>query len=144
MKRFVLLTAVLLSIVLSSNAQYALMTKGERNPFDSAVAIRIDVYRTETLKMELADELIDNLNLQVRDYDKMVSSLSHRISLSDSILLVKDEIIRNKQLTINALLEKVEYKPTKNWWEKNSKPILFISGLSVGITGAILVVGALK
>lgn len=56
-----LITALLLLIVQISDAQYSLMTKGQLCPFDSAVAIRLDIYRLETRKLNLGDTLINNL-----------------------------------------------------------------------------------
>lgn len=144
MNKFVITIVILLLNVLSSNAQYALMTLGERNPFDSAVAIRLDTYRLETRKLELADELIGNLTRQVAQNEDMILSLNTQLIISNNMLQVKEDIIQSKQLTIDNLLKKIEYKPDESWWDKNHKPVIFVGGVSVGIGGVLLILNSIK
>lgn len=55
----ILLTAVcLFGPVFNAQAQYTKLVKGEPSPYDTAVAVRVDVYRLETQKMVAADKVI--------------------------------------------------------------------------------------
>jgi hypothetical protein len=139
MKKFVLITAILLSTGLSSKAQYSLMTRGERCPFDSAVAIRLDVYRLEGRKMKLADTLITNLSYRAGIAEEMTVSLNRQLAYATGLLQVKEDVIFTKEATIRELLKQMSYVPERSWWEKNNKPVLFIGGVAVGIGGAVLV-----
>ncbi len=56
---------------LTTNGQYKLLKHNEPNPFDSAVAIRIDRYRLETRKLNLCDQLIDSLTNEIRAHMKV-------------------------------------------------------------------------
>jgi len=42
---------------------YTLLTRGQPSPYDTAVAIQVKTYRTETLKMEQADKVINDLQI---------------------------------------------------------------------------------
>lgn len=144
MRKYITIIAVLLLTALNSNAQYSLMTRGERCPFDSAVAIRLDVYRLESLKMKLADRLIFNLSYQMKSLEAMNINLHSQLSLSDQKFRLKEEEVNVKQQTINELLKQMAYKPEKSWWEKNQKPVLFIGGVAVGIGGVVLIMNLIN
>lgn len=144
MKKYVLIIATLLLIALNSNAQYSLMSKGERCPFDTAVAIHIDTYRLESRKMKLADTMIVNLSDQVASLEGITGNLHLQLSFAADKIQLKEKEIRVKQETIDALLRQMEYQPQPSWWERNHKPVLFIGGVGVGIGGSILLINLLK
>lgn len=56
----------------SCNAQYQKLLRGQPSPFDTAVAVRIDRYRVEGLKIKLADHLIDSLLLEIKGLHREV------------------------------------------------------------------------
>lgn len=144
MKKFVIIIVILLLNVLTISAQYSLMTRGELCPFDTAVAIHIDTYRLETQKMKLADTLITNLSYQVNLLEGQNVVCNNQLSLNKNLIFLKDQEIVSKQQTINSLLNQLEYKPEKTWWDRNHKPVLFIGGVGVGIGGTVLLINALK
>lgn len=131
MKKLMLITAILLSIALSSKAQYSLMLKGERNPFDTAVAIHIDTYRLESKKFSLADTLIKSLKEQLVLSKEIEEQQGIRINNLLSIQAIMKEQLDEKNLTINRLTEM--YKPKEEtWWKRNQHTIYFIGGLLTG------------
>src|SRR5688500_14284283 len=75
LKKVFAISTFLIALAIEAQGQYRLVTRGEPSPFDSAVLIRIDRYRAESLKFELADKLIDSLNFELR---LMTTSLSRR------------------------------------------------------------------
>ena len=75
--------------VSAQESPYTLMVKGERNPYDSAVAIELPTYRFETAKLQLGDELIDSLIVEV-------DSLRAERLITDKVIELQ-EVAINKQ-----------------------------------------------
>lgn len=138
MKGYIVIIVILLLSARNINAQYSLMTHGERCPFDTSVAIQIDTYRLESLKMKLADSLINSLTYQVQLSDSISYTLQKQLALSAIKGRIKEEELNTKQETIDKLLKQLEYKPEPTWWDKYHKPAIFVGGVVVGIGGSIL------
>ncbi len=127
-----LITALLLLIVQISDAQYSLMTKGQLCPFDSAVAVRLDVYRLETRKLNLGDTIINNLKQQLALNTKTIQELDTQIYLRNEMLLIKDKQISDKDRTIELLSTNFYIKPKDTWFKRNERIIYFIGGIITG------------
>lgn len=127
-----LITALLLLIVQISDAQYSLMTKGQLCPFDSAVAVRLDVYRLETKKLNLGDTIINNLKQQLALNTKTIQELNTQIYLRNEMLLIKDKQISDKDRTIELLSTNFYIKPKDTWFKRNERIIYFIGGIITG------------
>ena len=127
-----LITALLLLIVQISDAQYSLMTKGQLCPFDSAVAVRLDVYRLETRKLNLGDTIINNLKQQLALNTKTIQELDTQIYLRNEMLLIKDKQISDKDRTIELLSTNFYIKPEDTWFKRNERIIYFIGGIITG------------
>ncbi len=127
-----LITALLLLIVQISDAQYSLMTKGQLCPFDSAVAVRLDVYRLETRKLNLGDTIINNLKQQLALNTKTIQELDTQIYLRNEMLLIKDKQISDKDRTIELLSTNFYVKPKDTWFKRNERTIYFIGGIITG------------
>lgn len=127
-----LITALLLLIVQISDAQYSLMTKGQLCPFDSAVAVRLDVYRLETRKLNLGDTIINNLKQQLALNTKTIQELDTQIYLRNEMLLIKDKQISDKDRTIELLSTNFYIKPKDTWFKRNERTIYFIGGIITG------------
>lgn len=137
MKRLMLSIAILLLVALSSKAQYSLMTRGQLCPFDSAVAIRLDVYRLETQKLNLADTIINNLKAQLILNTQIVEELNKQLSFKNEIINIKDLQIADKDKTIESLTLGFYLQPKESWFKRNEKFLYFIGGLITG--GGILI-----
>lgn len=111
-------------------------------PFDSAVAIQIDRYRLETRKLNLADSLILNLNLQVSVQDGLIRTLENRLFIKDQIIETQESLIVDKNKTID-LLSNYYFEPKQTWWQKNRDGIFFGSGLVIGVGGVIAIIKSL-
>ena len=127
-----LITALLLLIVQISDAQYSLMTKGQLCPFDSAVAVRLDVYRLETRKLNLGDTIINNLKQQLALNTKTIQELDTQVYLRNEMLLIKDKQISDKDRTIELLSTNFYIKPKDTWFKRNERIIYFIGGVITG------------
>lgn len=127
-----LITALLLLIVQISDAQYSFMTKGQLCPFDSAVAVRLDVYRLETRKLNLGDTIINNLKQQLALNTKTIQELDTQIYLRNEMLLIKDKQIADKDRTIELLSTNFYIKPKDTWFKRNERTIYFIGGIITG------------
>jgi hypothetical protein len=89
MKRLkgVFVTLLFLTVLTSDTfGQYAKLTKGQPNPFDTAVAVRIDRYRQEGLKLRIGNQLVDSL---IRE----IFSLHSEIKIGDSISMLNARTI---------------------------------------------------
>jgi hypothetical protein len=90
-----------------ASAQYRKLLRGEKSPFDTAVAVRIDRYRLETKKFKLFKQLEDSLSIEI-------NSLEKEVILSDSI-----NAESQKQITIlekaNARKDSVNHILNKNF-----------------------------
>lgn len=127
-----LITALLVLIVQISDAQYSLMTKGQLCPFDSAVAVRLDVYRLETRKLNLGDTIINNLKQQLALNTKTIQELDTQIYLRNEMLLIKDKQISDKDRTIELLSTNFYIRPKDTWFKRNERTIYFIGGIITG------------
>jgi len=91
---------LLFLIALTSDAQYVKLTRGQPNPFDTAVAVRIDRYRAEGLKFKLADSLIDSLILEIK-------MLHTEVKLADNLAAMD-------RITVATLTKSIERKDSVN------------------------------
>jgi len=87
-KTFLIALIFLIAQIFEASAQYKKLTKGQPNPFDTAVAVRIDRYRAETLKLKFASTLVDSLI-------KEIDGLYKEIAVTDSV-----NFLYNKQVFI--------------------------------------------
>lgn len=121
-------------IVQISNAQYTLLTKGEANPYDSAVAVEIHQYRKESLKMAKADSIVKNFQVYVATTNKLIAALKkENSSLVSAIQLQKDftQTVMDNQEEIKSLVVDLQgVEPVK--------PKFYEKPLVVGV--AVLVV----
>jgi hypothetical protein len=88
----------LFMLTISVSAQdlepYKLLIKGERSPYDSAVAIELPTYRFETDKLQLGDQLIDSLVVEI-------DSLRGEARLAGIVIDSQEHIIDIQVKTIN-------------------------------------------
>lgn len=68
--------------------QYTKLTRGQVNPYDTAVAVRIDRFREEGLKLRLGQQLVDSLVAEIY-------SLQFEVQLSDSLQAINWQTIRS-------------------------------------------------
>lgn len=130
--KLLLIIAILLSIGQTSKAQYSLMLKGQRCPFDSAVAIHIDTYRLESKKLNLADTIISNLKHQLLVKDELNLVLQNKVNIHIQMLELKDSQLADKDKTIE-LLHRYYKKPKEpTWWDSNINIVLFSGGFVLG------------
>lgn len=108
---------------LTSNAQYAKLTKGQPVPFDTAVAIRIDVYRIETKKLRYGQQLVDSLLQEIKSLhweSKLADSLTvldrFTIAAQASTIQRKDSVNHLFKQDFDRLYGLV--KPEKVWYKK--------------------------
>ena len=141
--RLKMIITTLLLIVLISNtfAQYTLLRKGEKCPYDTAVAVRIDVYRIESQKLTICDQFINQQN-------KEIDSLKSFISNSEKIFIEQNNLyqlslnhLSEKEKTIKELSENFDNlnalcskKPS--WINRNQ----FLIGLTTGIATTLLTI----
>lgn len=107
------------------------MLKGERNPFDTAVAIHIDTYRMETEKFNLADILIKSLKQQLVLSEEVERQQGMRIVNLLEIRTVMEEQLAERARTIEQLTEMYR-PPDPTWWERNRHNVFFIGGVVTG------------
>ena len=88
----------LFMLTISAQAQeldpYKLLLKGERSPYDSAVAIELPTYRFETQKLQLGDQLIDSLLVEI-------DSLREEARLSEVVISSQERVIETQGKTIS-------------------------------------------
>lgn len=128
-------------IVPDTNAQYKFLLKGEQNPFDTAVAVRIDRYRQETTKLDLGQKLVDSLTYELfktlqANYrkDTLLSTLGVKIAALIASNERRDNTIQLFDETFDFLADEA-VKPKVTLWQKpiwNKKGTWF--GLGVGTT----------
>ncbi len=123
------------------SAQYKKLTFGQKSPFDTAVAVRIDRYRLETQKFKLADKLIDSLSWEVK-------SLYREVSISDSINDRSDVQIyflqksNQRKDSINAVVNKnfkqlLEIANKKEPWYKKYEGVAVVTVVVIELTRLI-------
>jgi len=130
--------------ILSLTAQdgnYSLMTKGQRLPFDTAVAINIVQYRAETMKFDLCDSLITTLQSITDNQQKQILTLEGRVSnLQELNGMFESELERRALVNERLLIEYHKlsraYDKGRTWFKKNGKWIAFGAGVAVGAVGA--------
>lgn len=93
-----ILCAVLLAIALTSDAQYRKLTRGEKMPYDTGVAIEISQYRIEGLYIKKSRILIDSLNVEAKALTLEVDSLY-------SELAIQDKLYKNQQAQTAVLTD---------------------------------------
>ena len=92
--------------VLSSEAQYTKIIKGQVSPYDTAVAIRIDVYRLETKKLKYGNALIDSLTANMESISKELELANQLISTQVKERIRMTKVIHGKD-SINQQLFKL-------------------------------------
>lgn len=102
-KKVFAISMYLIALVIEGSAQYRLATRGETNPFDSAVIVRLDRYRAETLKFELADKLIDSLNFELRLTTLSLARRDTAIANLITRIAEQGKTIDRQQITISDL-----------------------------------------
>lgn len=119
---------LLLLNVQNSSAQYTRLFKGQPSPYDTAVAIRIDIYRIETKKLKYGKTLIDSLSLNIESVNKELHlsdslvTIQHReLKRLSSVLHGKDSINQNlfKLNTVSTSIAKKALE--KKDWHKDPK-----------------------
>lgn len=133
---------LLTALSFSAQAQYKKLTFGNPCPFDTAVAIQINTYRAETLKLQSADGLISGLQTQIILQKTEITKKDSAILLSYQYALVYQKEVQQKQETINQLSEQFNqlaklYAHTQTWWSKN-KVIIAIATTFALTTATIL------
>lgn len=136
MKNLFLIIALLSLTALSSSAQYSLMMKGDKCPFDSAVAVEISTYRLESSKFDACDIVIKLSGERISVLDSIITNQSQSIMIKDKLLSTKEEELRIKQNTIIQLTTQIQGIPKNTWWRKNQKYFYIASGFITG--GAIV------
>jgi hypothetical protein len=128
--------AVLLLTAQNSDAQYSLMKRGELCPFDTAVAIHIDMYRVESEKLILCDTLVSGLWTELSLMRQKEGSLLDMAGYYARLYALREEDVKLKDETIVRLnlnfsdLEK-KYRLHTNFWQKNKGWIGFAGGIIV-------------
>jgi hypothetical protein len=124
-------------IVLNSEiaAQYTLLRKGEKCPYDTAVATKIDVWRLESAKLTKADSLINQQNREIDSLKTFIISsekiFAHQHQMYNLCLdnnEAKSRTIADLNKNFENLLA-VCNKP-KSWFERNKFAVGLITGLS--------------
>jgi len=116
---------------------YSLMMKGQRLPFDTAVAVNIGQYRAETLKFDMCDSLITALSHIVDNQQKQVLTLEGRVS---NLLILNGmyelELERRALVNEKLLIEyhklSKAYDKERTWIKRNGKWIAFGVGVAIG------------
>lgn len=140
MKSAFVLTILSFLIAPTSSGQYQLLTRGQSSAFDSAVAIRIDRYRLEGIKLKLADTLIHKLTFESlsRERERWIQDSTIRaqalvIHAITANLIGKDSTISEVNRNYNLLYRKsIEAIPRK-WFEDPWKvaPAAFCLGIVI-------------
>ena len=138
-----ILCAVLLATALSTEAQYRKLIHGERNPFDTAVAVEISRYRVEGMYFTRSKVLLDSLNNEARILTREVDSLYSEIRFKN--LHIQNDSVRFVTLvtaydTLSRNVNKLSIKfdqlaETKNKWGWKEWAL---AGLVVFLAGAAM------
>jgi len=86
-----------------SDAQYKLLTRGEPSPYDSGVVTRLDRYREETKKFDLADKLIDSLKAEINSMSIYSFRKDTTILIMTRMNAEQTKTISRQQITIDDL-----------------------------------------
>ena len=138
--KLVIIVCIAIIPLLSLNAQsgnYSLMTRGQRLPFDTAVAVNIVQYRAETMKFDLCDSLITALSHIVDNQNKQISILEGRVSnLQEFNSMFESEIARKALVNNNLLIEynrlSKAYDKERTWFKRNGKWVYIGIGFAAG------------
>jgi len=121
------------------------MIKGQRNPFDTAVAISIPQYRLETLKFDLCDSLITALNQIVGNQEKLIYTLEKRVSNLNELNRGYIGELERKNIITEDLSNKYKtlwklYEKENRWIKKNGAWVAFGAGLVAGSVATYYVI----
>ena len=124
---------------------YSFMTKGQRSPFDTAVAINIGQYRVETMKFDLCDSLITTLQSITDNQQKQILTLEGRVSNLQILNGTYEMELERKALVNNQLLMEYDrlnkaYSKERTWFKRNGKWLWFGAGIIVGGTATYYVI----
>lgn len=141
-----IITTLLLIVLLSNTfAQYTLLRKGEKCPYDTAVAVRIDVYRIESQKLTICDQYItqqnkeiDSLKSFISNSEKIFIQQNNLLQLCQNYNLQKENTIKQLSENFDNLFQLCNKKP--NWLQRNK----FIIGLTTGIATTLLTITILR
>lgn len=117
MKKLIVFIGLLLLICQNINAQYTFLKFGDKSPYDSAIAVRIDVYRSIRSKVKNAENLINQANNQMdllqRENDLLHAKID-KLERINKIVIDENKQIRETQERINERLTNIEdlSKPT--------------------------------
>jgi len=121
------------------------MIKGQRNPFDTAVAISIPQYRLETLKFDLCDSIIAALNMIVGNQEYLIKTLEKRVlNLQQLNELYEEEVERkvvmNEQLLNEYRNLNIAFQKQNTWLKKNGAWVAFGVGFVAGSVATYYVI----
>jgi len=120
-----------------TDGNYSLMFKGDRCPFDTAVAVNVKQYRAETMKFDLCDSLITSLSNIVDNQEQQISTLERK-ALNLQILNGAYELeIERKTLVNNKLFVEYDklnkaYANEQRWIKRNGIWFYFGAGFFIG------------
>lgn len=128
-----------LLIALTSKGQYVKLLKGDPAPYEG-VLISLPIYRTETLKLKMADQVINGLQtenklLSVRadKSDTLNHVLQQRNEIKDQQLDSKTEAFSKLNKEFFTLSDK--YAAKFNWWNRNKWWVCGGGGFVLGVIG---------
>ena len=118
---------------------YSFMTKGQRSPFDTAVAVNLPQYRLETLKFDLCDSLITALQSITDNQNKQIFLLEERVeNLRELTAAYEAQITRKNAVNVDLMNEygrlSKSYAKERTWFKRNGKWLCFGVGVAVGGT----------
>ncbi len=116
------------------SAQYKKLVLGEKNPFDTAVAVRIDRYRLESQKFKLYQQLEDSLSIEIKSLrnevdtsDSIQQESEKQIAILQKANARKDSVAQVINKNFDILIKQVE----KPWYKKPETLIVAVIVLEV-------------
>jgi hypothetical protein len=106
------------------------MKKGQRCPFDTAVAINIGQYRLETLKFDLCDSLVATFEAQLATFEREVATLREMNTNCETEIIRKNTVIEAYRIEYDIINK--AYAREKTWFRKNEWWVGFGVGVVAG------------
>ena len=121
------------------------MTRGNRCPFDTAVAVNLPQYRQETLKFELCDSLIATLQLITDNQQAQIITLENRLqTLQELNTAATAELDRKTKVNMDLFFEHqklgIAYAKEKTWFKRNGRWVAFSAGIVAGSVATYYIV----
>jgi len=131
----------------AQDGNYSLMTRGQRMPFDTAVAINLPQYRLETVKFDICDSLIAALVLITDNQSKQIFTLEKRVLNLQELNAVCDaEIARKTKVNTDLYIEyqklSIANAKMQKWHRK--KWIPFSIGVAAGTATTYMIFKIIK